>query len=128
LLCSANPGHKVFRGNAGCNGHNSGGGKVKFPDLEQYAKSINTLSIIYTSVVSMDDFRWFKKHLNEIREKYEGKLVSVLNGMIVAVGDNLEEIDEIITRKRLSGEIKGVPFTGRASEDIAVIHLPHVMA
>lgn len=76
----------------------------------------------------MDDFRWFKKHLNEIREKYEGKLVSVLNGMIVAVGDNLEEIDEIITRKRLSGEIKGVPFTGRASEDIAVIHLPHVMA
>ena len=67
---------------------------------------------------------WFKKHIKELKEKYKGKLVSVLDGEIIAVGNDLDEIREIIMAKRKKGEIHGIPFTGKADNDIAVIHLP----
>ena len=74
----------------------------------------------------MDNKKWFKEHLEDIKRKYRGKLVSVLDGEIIAVGDSLDEIREIILTKKKNGEIKGVPFTGKADDDIAVVHLPPV--
>ena len=67
----------------------------------------------------MDDREWFTEHLDEIIAKHRGRLVSVLNGEIVAVGDDLEEICEVIMEKKRRGELKGAPFTGKASADIS---------
>ena len=75
----------------------------------------------------MNDKKWFKAHLEDIKGKYKGKLVSVLNGEIIAVGDSLDDIRKIIIIKKRNGEIKGVPFTGKADDDIAVVHLPPVV-
>jgi hypothetical protein len=75
----------------------------------------------------MDDKKWFREHLEAIKEKYQGKLVSVLNGEIVAVGDSLDDIRKIIFAKKKRGEIRGIPFTGKADDDIAVAHLPPVV-
>jgi hypothetical protein len=57
----------------------------------------------------MNDLEWFKELLFQLREKYESKLVTVLDGEIIAVGDDLEEVARIIERKKRSGEIKGIP-------------------
>ncbi len=46
--------------------------------------------------------------------------------MIIAVGDDLEEVARIIERKKRSGEIKGTPYTGRVGDDIAAVHIPSV--
>ncbi len=75
----------------------------------------------------MDDKNWFREHLKELREKYEGKLVAVLNGEVIAVGTTLDEIGEVVNQKREKNLIKGVPFTGKASEDIAAVHIPPVI-
>lgn len=48
----------------------------------------------------MDDKQWFMQHLKELRSKYESKLVAVLDGRIVAVSDDLEELVRIIEKKR----------------------------
>jgi|LGVF01.1.fsa_nt_gb hypothetical protein len=74
----------------------------------------------------MNDMKWFKEHLAQLREKYESKLVAVLEGEIIAVGDDLEEVARIIERKKRSGEIKGTPYTGRVGDDIASVHIPSV--
>jgi hypothetical protein len=74
----------------------------------------------------MNDMEWFKEHLAQLREKYESKLVAVLNGEIIAVGNNLEEVAKIIEKKKKLGEIKGTPYTGRVGDDIAAVHIPSV--
>jgi len=76
----------------------------------------------------LDDKKWFREHLKELKEKYEGKLVAVFNGNIVAVGDDLQEVAREIEKKKKQGEIKGIPFTGRVGDDIAAIHIPSVFA
>jgi len=72
----------------------------------------------------MNDMEWFKEHLPQLREKHESKLVAVLDGEIIAVGDDLEEVARIIERKKRDGEIKGIPYTGRVGDDIAAVHIP----
>ncbi|MGB2842727.1 MAG: DUF5678 domain-containing protein [Halobacteriota archaeon] len=62
----------------------------------------------------------------QLREKYESKLVAVLDGAIIAIGDDLEEVARIIERKKRTGEIKGTPYTGRVGDDIAAVHVPSV--
>ena len=57
------------------------------------------------------EMEWFKGHLAQLREKYESKLVAVLDGAIIAIGDDLEEVARIIERKKRTGEIKGTPYT-----------------
>ena len=74
----------------------------------------------------MNDMEWFKEHLAQLREKYKSKLVAVLDGEIIAVGEDLEEIARIIERKKRSGEVKGTPYTGRVGDDIAAVHIPSV--
>ncbi|RLG29305.1 hypothetical protein DRN97_12085 [Methanosarcinales archaeon] len=74
----------------------------------------------------MNDLEWFKEHLAQLREKYASKLVAILNGEIIAVGDDLEEVARIIERKKRAGEIKGTPYTGRVGDDIAAVHIPSV--
>ncbi|MCK4476564.1 MAG: hypothetical protein KAU16_07535 [Methanophagales archaeon] len=74
----------------------------------------------------MNDKKWFREHLAQLREKYESKLVSVLDGKIIAIGDDLEEVARIIERKKRTGEIKGTPYTGRVGDDIAAVHIPSV--
>ncbi|MGB2727340.1 MAG: DUF5678 domain-containing protein [Halobacteriota archaeon] len=74
----------------------------------------------------MNDLEWFKGHLAQLREKYESKLVAVLDGAIIAIGDDLEEVARIIERKKRTGEIKGTPYTGRVGDDIAAVHIPSV--
>ena len=75
---------------------------------------------------NMNDMEWFKEHLPQLREKYESKPVAVLDGEIIAVGDDLEEVARIIERKKRDGEIKGIPYTGRVGDDIAAVHIPSV--
>jgi hypothetical protein len=74
----------------------------------------------------MNDLEWFKEHLAQLREKYESKLVAVLDGAIIAIGDDLEEVAKIIERKKRTGEIKGIPYTGRVGDDIAAVHISSV--
>ena len=74
----------------------------------------------------MNDKKWFREHLAQLREKYESKLVSVLDGKIIAIGDDLEEVARIIEKKKRTGEIKGTPYTGRVGDDIAAVHIPSV--
>jgi len=74
----------------------------------------------------MNDMEWFKGHLAQLREKYESKRVAVLDGAIIAIGDDLEEVARIIERKKRTGEIKGTPYTGRVGDDIAAVHIPSV--
>ncbi|GAI90739.1 unnamed protein product [marine sediment metagenome] len=62
----------------------------------------------------------------QLREKYESKLVAVLDGAIIAIDDDLEEVARIIERKKRTGEIKGTPYTGRVGDDIAAVHVPSV--
>lgn len=66
------------------------------------------------------------QHLKELRSKYESKLVAVLDGRIVAVSDDLEELVRIIEEKKRSGEIRGAPYTGRVAKDMAAVHIPSV--
>jgi len=74
----------------------------------------------------MDDKCWFKDHLDEIIKDYKGKFVTVLNGRIIAVGDDIEEIKEKIMALKRKKKIKGIPYTGKAAKDYAVIHLPPI--
>ncbi|MCK4736561.1 MAG: hypothetical protein KAT65_29175 [Methanophagales archaeon] len=74
----------------------------------------------------MNDMEWFKEHLVQLREKYDSKLVAVLNGEIIAVGNDLEELARVIREKKKSGEIKGTPYTDRVGNDIAAVHIPSV--
>jgi len=53
----------------------------------------------------------------------ESKLVAVLDGELIAVGDDLEEVARIIERKKRSGEIKGTPYIGRVGNDISAVHI-----
>lgn len=76
----------------------------------------------------MDDKQWFETHINELRKDYEGKLVAVLAGEIVAVGDDLEEVAREIERLKRDGKLKGVPFTGRVGDDMAAVHIPSIFA
>jgi hypothetical protein len=68
----------------------------------------------------MNDLDCFKELLAQ-REKYKSKLVAVLDGKIIAVGEDLEEIASFIERKERSSEIKGTPYTGRRGDDILAI-------
>ncbi len=72
----------------------------------------------------MDDKQWFREHLEELRSKYESKLVAVLDGRIVAIGGDQEELVRVIGKKKKSGEIQGTPYTGRVGRDIAAVHIP----
>lgn len=74
----------------------------------------------------MDDKQWFKDHLDDIIRDYDGQFVSVLNGKIIAVGNNIEEIRRKIMALKRKKKIKGTPYTGKAAEDYAVIHLPSI--
>ena len=76
----------------------------------------------------MDDKEWFESHLNELRKDYEGKLVAVLGGRVIAVGDDLEEVARDIEKQKKEGKISGVPFTGRVGDDIAAVHIPSIFA
>jgi hypothetical protein len=76
----------------------------------------------------MDDAEWFKEHLDQLREKYESKFVAVLNGEIIAVGNNLEEVARIIEKKKKSSKSEGTPYTGRVGDDIAAVYIPSVYA
>lgn len=77
-------------------------------------------------VIDLDDKLWFREHLKELGRKYESKLVAVLNGRIIAVSDDLEELVKVIDKKRKSGEIRGAPYTGRVGKDVAAVHIPSV--
>ena len=77
-------------------------------------------------VSNLDDKQWFREHLKELGREYESKLVAVLNGRVVAVGDDLEELARLIEKKKKSGEIRGAPYTGRVGKDIAAVHIPSV--
>ena len=76
----------------------------------------------------MNDKQWFKDHLKEIIRDHKGKYVSVLNGKIIAVGSNIDEIRKKIIALKQKKQIKGTPYTGKAAEDYAVIHLPSIPA
>ena len=69
----------------------------------------------------MNDLDCFKELLAQLREKYKSKLVAVLDGKIIAVGEDLEEIASFIERKERSSEITGTPYTGRRGDDILAI-------
>ena len=74
----------------------------------------------------MDDSKWFEDHLQELRNKFNGKLVAVLNGKIILVGDELEVMAKEIHKMKEAGKIKGVPFIGKAAENTTAVHIPHV--
>ena len=65
----------------------------------------------------MDDKQWFKDHLNDIMHKYNGKFVSVLDGKIIAVEDNIDDIRKKIMDLKKNKKIKGTPYTGKAAKD-----------
>ena len=72
----------------------------------------------------MNDHKWFEEHLEELKEKFDGKLVAVLNGNVIAVGDDLQEVAREIERLKESGKVQGTPFTGRVGDDVAAVHIP----
>ena len=72
----------------------------------------------------MDDREWFRENLDDIISMHRGRLVSVLNGRIIAVGDDLDEIMRLSTGMKRRGELRGTPFTGKADRDIALAHYP----
>ena len=83
-------------------------------------------NIFYKEGDNMDDKCWFMDHLNEIIRDHKDKFVSVLNGKIIAVGDNIEEIKDKIMALKRNKKIKGIPYTGKAAKDYAVIHFPSI--
>lgn len=40
------------------------------------------------------EFLWFQEHYKELREKYPGKTVAIVDDKIVGVGDTLTEADQ----------------------------------
>lgn len=92
-----------------------------------FGKAIHLYIVVSISIMQgMDDWKWFKEHLKELRAKYEGKLVAVLNEKVVAVGESLDEIGTEIVEKKRAKKLRGTPFIGKAAEDTAVVRIPSI--
>lgn len=62
---------------------------------------------------------WLASHLDELIDKYPGKIVAILNGEIVGVGDNYKEVYQPF----LSSDLKWMPLVVRVPHSDDVQHL-----
>jgi uncharacterized protein YlzI (FlbEa/FlbD family) len=46
---------------------------------------------------SNGDYGWANAHVDEMAEKYPGKIVGVRNGQVVVVGDNKEDYEQKVS-------------------------------
>ena len=65
------------------------------------------------------DVAWLSSHYEEIREKYEGKLIAVKNGKVILSADNIEEL--IRGLEEMNEDPALVLVSGVPSEEISFI-------
>lgn len=62
------------------------------------------------------EFLWFQEHYEELRKKYPGKTIAIVNNKIVGIGDTLTEADmeaQKVTKKS--------PFFAKVRKNRAMI-------
>lgn len=52
----------------------------------------NTQNIEKGTEVLQEHDRWLAEHFDELIDRYPGKIVAVMNGEIVAIGDSYKEV------------------------------------
>ncbi len=49
----------------------------------------------------VDAMEWVSRHLSELRERYSGKWIAVVNGEVIAAAENISELNEQLHDKRI---------------------------
>ena len=52
----------------------------------------NNQDIEKGQIILQEHDRWLAEHLDELIDKYPGKIVAVMNGKIVGIGDSYKEV------------------------------------